>query len=164
MNKNAQRTTKPFLVKQDDLQAEPEVTSDWNHHHHITPGTYPAYVRKSKVYRDPMFQRWSCLIVFDVLETDSPTSTVIAELAWFLNLGKSDKPHAGRRGKYWRAWILANNGRGPRRSDRMAPIIFRNRYCTVLVRDVARDFHGIASSLVYSVVETVVEWKTGGQL
>jgi hypothetical protein len=126
---------------------------------HITPGQYPAFSRSAKVYRDGMFKRWTCLVNFDVLADDS--FSVIARLGWFLNLGRGEKPNAGHRSKFWAAWIAAN-GASPKRGDRMSANIFRNRHATIIVRDTERDFRGVTSGGLYSVVETVTAWNTGG--
>jgi hypothetical protein len=157
---SAKRTgaLRPFLVKQ--AQAEPEVA--WRPRDHITPGQYPAFSCNAKIFRDGIYKRWTCLVNFDVL--DDSLIVVIARLGWFLNLGHGEEPRAGQRGRYWAAWILANSGRAPKRNDRLAPGIFRNRHAVVLVRDVERDFRGVTSQEPYSVVADVLSWETGGGL
>jgi hypothetical protein len=150
----AERTPSPFLVK-----AEPEII--WQQRDHITPGRYPAFSRSAKVYRDGMFKRWTCLVNFDVL--DDALTGVIARLPLFLNLGRGEKPNAGHRSKFWTAWIAAN-GAAPKRGDRLTANVFRNRHVTVLVRDTERDFRGVTSGEVYSVIDSILSWNTGGTL
>jgi hypothetical protein len=140
--------------------AEPQVA--WDKYDHIAPGTYPAFSRSARIYRDPAFRRWQCVVHFDIL--DASLQQVIARLAWFLNLGTDDKPHAGRRGNYWAAWCDAN-GSPPKRSDRLTPRTFERRHATVVVEDVKKDFQGRSlEQPAYSKVARVLSWNTGGRL
>lgn len=141
-------------------EAAPKIS--WAPRVHIAPGIYPACSQHAKIYRDPMFKRWTCAVGF-AITNDSLTET-IARLSWFLNLGKGEKPHAGRRSNFWRAFILANDGHLPTRDDRISPRIFEHRQCTVEVGDVDRDFSGLTSSETsYSKVTRVISWNTGGE-
>src|SRR5438309_4461 len=110
-----QRNFGPVLVS----QAEPEI--EWQNYDRIEPRVYPAYCRWAKHYRDPGFKRWTCLLHFDVLSDD--LMRVIARVPWWMNLGSRDKPHAGRRKRYFKEWILANGG-PPARYDRLSPKVF----------------------------------------
>jgi hypothetical protein len=141
-------------------RTEPEIT--WNHTPRIDPGQYRAFARSAKVYRDPQFKRWVCAVHFDVLSED--LVTVRARLTWFLNLGNAESPHAGRRGIYRGAWIIAN-GRQPKRSDRLSPRVFTNRYAVVLVGDTTKDFKqsSVGEDAAYSVVRNVLRWDNGGR-
>jgi hypothetical protein len=127
---------------------EPEV--GWRFYDRVEPGDYPAYSRFAHIYRDPAFGRWTCLVLFDLL--NDSLSEVTATVPWFLNLADNDKPYAGRRGKFFQAWVQAL-GRRPVRSDRPSSKIFLNRHATVLVAD-SRD--GTVSK-----VKTVLHWDTG---
>jgi hypothetical protein len=133
--------------------SEPEVT--FRTYDRIAPGTYPAYSRSSRIYLDPQFHRWQCLIHFDVL--DDALTTTIAQLTWFLNLGCKEKPHAGTRSNYRAAWCLANGGKQPR-AGRMSAKIFLHRHATVEVKDPAPR-NGIEPA--YSKIERVISWNTG---
>jgi len=99
-------------------------------------------------------------VQFDVLMND--LSAVRARLTWFLNMGGRERPHAGRRGNYWQAWLRANDG-PPGRKDRLSPRVFQARYARVAVADTTKDFkqamvtHGTA----YSVIREVLRWETG---
>jgi|ERR1019366_8374788 hypothetical protein len=152
----------PYLVGQKQKHAEPKIS--WTPRDRIAPGNYPAFSHRAKIYRDPMFKRWSCAVAFSI--TDDSLTQTIARLAWFLNLGRGETPHAGRRSKFWAAYCLANGGHPPTRADRsLSPRIFERRQCTVEVRDVDRDFSGLTASgeSSYSVVTRVISWNTGGQ-
>ena len=112
---------------------------------------------------DGPYARWVCALQFDILN-DSLTN-VVARLTCFLNLGSGDKPRAtSRRSKYWRAWVAANGGTAPRRSDRISPGIFQRRHALVLVADVEKNFKQISlsSDEAYSVVREIIRWETGG--
>jgi hypothetical protein len=83
----------------------------------------------------------------------------VARLTWYLNMGNREKPHVGRRGHYWAAWVKANDG-PPKRNDRLSPRIFEHRYAVVRVDDTAKNFHQEPTNEqnCYSVVRDVVEW------
>ena len=139
-------------------RAEPEIS--WRYCDRIEPGEYRAQSRSAKVYRDGCFRRWVCAVQFDVL--DDSLIVVVARLTWYLNLGSKDKPRAGRRGEYWRAWVLANGG-PPKRKDRLSHNVFAGRHAIVRVEDTRHDFKGAANpENAYSVVRNVLEWETGG--
>jgi hypothetical protein len=149
----------PFEKKKESS----EVHISWTQRDHIEPGDYPAFSQAAKIYRDPMFKRWVCSVSFAV--TDDSLTNVVARLSWFLNLGRAESPHAGRRSKFWAAYCLANGGHPPSRADRkLSSRIFEHRQCTVTVADVARDFSGMTTSAetTYSIVTTVKSWNTGG--
>jgi hypothetical protein len=137
--------------------SEPEIT--WTHVPRVEPGIYPAMSRSAKVYRDGTFQRWVCAVQFDVLEGD--LVGVQARLTWFLNMGAGEKPHAGRRGHFWCAWVIAN-GATPQRRDRLSPRVFLGRQAQVLVGDTTKDFKQvrIESNNAYSVVRNVTRWES----
>src|SRR5437016_2152880 len=110
--------------------AVPEIS--WVFAPRIEPGEYHAYSRSARVYRDGEFKRWVCAVQFDVLD-DSLVNTS-ARLTWYLNLGSSAKPYAGRRGNFWTAWVEANGG-PPKRKDRLTLRVFEGRQAIVRVED-----------------------------
>lgn len=148
----------PTNVRRKAPHTEPEIT--WNHAPRIDPGEYRAFSRSAKVYRDPQFKRWVCAVHFDVLSEN--LLRVRARLTWFLNMGEDEKPYAGRRGLYWRAWVIANGGQ-PTRSDRLSPRVFTNRYAVVWVGDTTKDFKqsAITTDAAYSVIRNVLRWENG---
>lgn len=137
-------------------EQEPEIT--WTHIPRIEPGVYPAYSRSARIVRDGYYKRWYCAVQFDVLSDD--LAEVLAELTLFLNMGDAEKPHAGRRGNYWQAWITANGG-PPQRKDRLSPRVFTRRQARVSIGDTTKNFKQ-APVAAYSVVRHVVRWETGG--
>jgi hypothetical protein len=136
---------------------------EWAYRPRIPPGEYPAISRKASIYRDKQFKRWVCAVQFDIV--DSQAMNTIARLTWFLNLGQRVKAHAGRRTKFWAAWIRAN-GEPPKRADRLSVSIFSGRSAIVRVDDTSKthDCGRIESEQAYSVVRDVIEWQTGGRL
>lgn len=87
-----QKVSGPTLVQRD----EPEI--EWRDYPRIQPGSYFAYCRCAKRYRDPAFKRWTCLLLWDVLTDD--LLTVIASVPYWLSLGSKEGPWASRRGHY----------------------------------------------------------------
>jgi hypothetical protein len=142
------------------VRKEPGIA--FRHHDRIEPGEYPAYCRSAHTYRDDNWKRWLCALQFDILD-DSRLNT-IAQLTKFFNLGAHEKPRVtSRRSHYRRAWIDANGGHLPRRSQNPSPAIFVHRMARVLVKDVQRDFrkHALTEEEVYSVIDTILGWDTG---
>ena len=142
------------------LRKEPEI--EWTHTPRLPPGDYQAISRSARTYFDQQFQRWVCAVQFDIVR-DSVSMEKIARLTWFLNLGSEAKARAGRRTKYWAAWIRANGG-PPQRGDRLSPKVFSGRVAIVRVEDTAKthDRGTLDSECAYSVIRDVIEWQTGG--
>lgn len=139
-------------------RAEPEV--GFLYVPRLEPGTYRAYCRSARVYRDRVFQRWICTIQFDVLAENS--DEVLGRLTWFLNLGNRGRPNASRRSRYWAAWVKAN-GCPPQRRDRLSPRVFAGRMALVEVGDTTKNAKQspVSGADSYSVVRDVKEWYTG---
>jgi hypothetical protein len=148
----------PSLFKA-EMRRQPEVS--WAYIPRIQPGDYPAFSRSSAIYRDRQFKRWVCAIQFDVLSNS--LVDVVGRLTWYLNLGTGEKPHAGRRGNYWAAWVRANGG-PPRRRDRLSPHVFEGRCASVKVGDTTKNHRQdyVGAEEAYSVIRSVVRWETGG--
>jgi len=139
----------------------PEI--EWAYRPRIPPGDYHAISRTASVYYDKQFKRWVCAVQFDIVG-DSLALTTTVRLTWFLNLGKGPNPRAGRRTKFWAAWVRAN-GEPPKRRDRLSPSIFAGRSAVVRVEDTSKthDSGNVESEQAYSVVRAVIEWQTGGR-
>jgi hypothetical protein len=50
------------------LMPNNEPAIEWREYARIEAGTYPACCKWAKRYRDLAFQRWTCLVIWDVLE------------------------------------------------------------------------------------------------
>lgn len=132
------------------LQAESPAVG-WDEYPRIAAGEYHAYCKFGKLYFDPGFKRWTCLLRWDVL-SDGLAHVLACIPQWFSIRGR-DKPHASRRGKYFPAWVQANGG-PPSRRDRLSPAVFVRRIARVEVGDT----EGPAP---YSVVRSIIDWDTG---
>jgi len=125
---------------------------EWADYPRIMPGEYTAYCSSATNYYDAAFKRWTCILRFNVL---CDNGDLRACIPMWLSLGTSNKPRAGRRGKYFPEWIRANGG-APTRGDRLSPRIFRRRFARVEVGDTTRG------PAPYSVVKKILFWETGG--
>ena len=140
-------------------QQEPEVT--FPDYDRIAPGDYPAYSHSARIYRDNIYHRWTCVVIFDVLNAGRVER--IANVPWFLNLGKGGKPYAGMRSKFFQAFLDAT-GRRPVRRERITATFFKHRHATITVEDTRSDSRGIRRpNAAYSVVRKV-RWNTGVRL
>jgi hypothetical protein len=145
MMRNPQRQSGPMILPRGETEIQ------WRDYDRIEPGVYPAYCRWAKHYRDPGFKRWTCLLRFDVLSDD--LIRVVARVPFWMNLGEREKPHAGRRKRYFREWVRAN-GEPPARSDRLSPKVFTARMTRIEIGDTKGD-------APYSVVREILSWETG---
>jgi len=132
-----------------------EVQIEWSNYDRIAPGVYSAYCRFAKHYRDPGFRRWACLLRFEVFSDDLLRSLTCVP-CW-LNLSNRERPHAGRRSRYFAEWVRAN-GAGPARGDRLSPRVFVGRMARVEIGDTDPE----KSPVPYSVVRKILSWETGG--
>lgn len=146
MRATPQKRRGPVLVR----RPEPEIL--WPDYDRIEPGIYSAYCRWAKHYRDQGFKRWTCLLRFDVLSDD--LMRVVARVPLWMNLGERERPHAGRRSRYFKEWIRANGGRSPPRKDRLSPTVFTRRMARVEIADTKGE-------VPYSKVLKILAWETG---
>lgn len=142
----------PRLVR----QAEPEITHDG--YERIAPGEYRAYCRAARIYRDPGFKKWICLLRWEVL--DPAGIRIVARIPQWLYIGR--RPHASRRTQFWREWCHAHGG-PPSRKDRMSAAVFQKRIARVTVADSLPPAKSSppSSHSPYSVVRRIREWETG---
>ena len=148
--------------------SEPEI--DWSDYPHIEPGEYRAISTRARTYWDRRFQRWVCMVQFQIL--NSWGIDVIAKLPLFLNLGSNkDGPRAGRCSAFWQTWVRAN-GSQPRRPGRLTARVFQHRAALVEVADTAKSiatetagrkttYRQVAAEQPYSIVRRVIHWQTG---
>ena len=136
------------------VHSEPEITHD--SYERISPGMYRAYCRSARIYRDPGFKKWLCVLRWDVLHAENLGK--IARVPQWLYIGR--KPHATRRAQYWREWCRAHGG-PPLRKDRMTARIFTRRIARVIVADSGAPSSSEIPHCPYSVVRRITEWETG---
>jgi hypothetical protein len=129
-------------------------TSNAEPYPHIAPGEYLLRCVEAKSYRDPQFRRHVCRLAFS--STNIHDGAVIYG---FLNLANRDEPAAGRRSRYWKAWVKANGGKPPVHGQPMLPSIFEGLWCKVLVSEVVidSDKKEHAAGAVYSTVSEILE-------
>jgi hypothetical protein len=152
-----QRAPGPRLVR----LAEPEITHD--DYPRIEPGEYRAYCRSARIYFDPGFRKWVCLLRWDVLDLEG--TRTLARIAKWIYVGR--KQHCTRRSQFWREYLRANGG-PPTRKDRLCSSVFVRRIARVLVRDTmppaAKRGELPQPYAPYSVVEQILSWETGAAL
>lgn len=115
------------------------------------PGEYEAECVSASIRRDPQFRTWKADLRFCLLPDGEPI--------WgFLNLGRGEKPHAGRRSEYWRVWVIAN-GAQPLRRQTLTVRAFKGKIFKVRVADVTRrsDGRDHLPEAVYSTVHEILQ-------
>jgi len=142
---------RPRRQKQPDRAVADEPAIEWREYDRIEPGEYRAYCRSAKHYHDLRFKRWTCLLRFVVLSND--LLCVLARVAMWMNLGKRDRPHAGRGSRYFKEWVRAHGG-PPARRDRLSPTVFKRRMAHVQIADTK-------GQVPYSKVSKIIAWETG---
>lgn len=156
---------RPISLDPEEFAGDCDV--DWSQDLRVEPGEYQAVSTFAKLYCDPQFKRWVCLIRWRLIAGDGQ-STVGTVPMWLAGLGRGERPRATRRGSYWAAWTLAHGG-PPARGDRLSPSVFRRRLALVQVADSQEwrpDRDGkpklVAAAAPYSKVTRIIEWLTGG--
>jgi hypothetical protein len=121
----------------------------------IKPGQYSGQCVYFKVYYDRGFKRWTAMLRFQLIDEEE-------EIYGFLNLGRRERPHAGRRSRYWAEWTLAN-GATPRKRQEMSPRVFRGKVFLVEVGDVTKAGDGKShqACAIYSTVKKIIEKQVG---
>jgi hypothetical protein len=115
----------------------------------IEPGTYRARCRDAWIEFSHQYGRWCCFLLWEVLADDGVS--VLARVPQWLRLGEGEKPHPSPSGKFWAVWVAAN-GAEPKRGDRMAAKVFRDRVAKVEVGDsarTAREYSKVTSVLAF---------------
>jgi len=100
----------------------------------LEPGRYEGQCIFARIYRDPQFRSWKALLRFRLILSRQ-------QVCGFFHLGQGDKPKAGTRSKYRRAWIIAN-GDAPRKRQVLSPRVFRGKIFEIEVCSVTRAFDG----------------------
>jgi hypothetical protein len=112
-------------------------------------GTYQAQCVSGSIYRDRQFRAWKAALKFHLLPDVGPV--------WgFLHMGRGERPSAGRRSDYWRAWVIANGG-PPRRRQTLSVRVFKGKIFEVRVGDVTQRYDQSAhpEGAIYSTVKGI---------
>jgi hypothetical protein len=100
----------------------------------------------------PNYQRWSLRVEFTLIDDPVLVSA-------FFNFGMDrNRPHIGRRSRYYKAWVLAN-GEHPRKRQDMSPNVFlEGKFFEVEVQPCNRDEHGQPKpdAEIYSTVTKII--------
>lgn len=114
------------------------------------PGDYEVICEEAKIYRDPQFRRLVCRLRCALVVDPEK------KICCFLNLGNLEKPTAGRRSNYRRAWVIAN-GEQPKRRQILSKRTFVGKIFLVSIGDVANDMDGreLADFEKYSVIQEI---------
>lgn len=145
----------PGLAKAEDRQdrASAEIegpVAENDPYPRYEPGVYEAECLRAEVYFDRAFKRWNCLLKFALVPTGEP-------VCGFLNLGSGQKPHAGPRSEYRRAWIIAQ-GEQPKRRQVLSKRVFERKIFEVEIEDVKQSHDGSEhpAKAIYSRVKRIV--------
>jgi hypothetical protein len=98
---------------------------------------------------------WKLRLLFHFVDMENT-----GKIAKFFHFGAESKPKAGRKSEYFRAWVIANNGKLPRRGASMSPRKFTGHIFRVEVRDVIRTSDpkiNHSPDAVYSIVGRILE-------
>ena len=119
------------------------------------PGKYEAQGVQACLYRDPQFRRWTVLIRFQLLANGGVAS--VGQACGFFNLGQGEMPRAGRRSRYWRAWVIAN-GAQPRKRQVLSPRVFKGKIFEVEIDTVKHGQDGRKHPIAaqYSTVKEIL--------
>jgi hypothetical protein len=136
-------------------QGGPMLTWDGIELPRVHPGNYKAVCvgwQGPELVRS--FRRWSIRLEFRLLTEDVSVSV-------FFNLGTNpQKPHVGRRSKFFAAWCMAN-GEMPRKHQQMPPAAFTEPGLIYLVRigDAIKDSKDALKpeAMIYSRVTEILE-------
>ncbi len=114
------------------------------------PGVYEAECVGAETYRDRQFSSWKCALRFSILADGAP-------VFGFLHLGSKQKPIAGARSEYRRAWIIAN-GEQPRKRQTLSNRVFVGKIFEVRIADVQKRHDGRdhPTTAIYSVVKEII--------
>lgn len=98
----------------------------------LPPGRYQAQCTYARIYFDPQFKSWKAILRLRILLTRD-------EICGFFHLGRCEKPKAGTRSRYWRAWIIANDAQ-PMKRQVLSPRVFVGKIFEIEVETVERAF------------------------
>jgi hypothetical protein len=139
---------------------EPELICDedpapWKRY---KPGEYELRCTSYEFVRVKMFGlQWKLRLMFRFMDMETR-----GRIAKFFHMGNGAKPKAGRKSEYFRAWVIANDGRLPRKGCPMSPRAFAGHVFRAEVRDVTRTMDpkiNHSPEAVYSVVDKILELR-----
>jgi hypothetical protein len=132
-------------------RSSPEPVCDVDPYPRYAPGVYEVRCVRARVYRDPQFKCWKCLVEFQFLNDE-------AKVVGFFNMGTGEKPKAGRRSRYYAAWVMAN-GEMPKKRQVVSCRVFEGKIFKVRVEDIATRHDGgeHPEAAIYSTVKEILK-------
>jgi hypothetical protein len=143
---------KPFAVSQ--IGAGPLAGTDpiceQDPYPHYASGKHEAQCIEIKIYRDPQFHCWKAQLVFRIVADGT-------RVLKFFDMGKGEKPKAGPRSEYRRAWVIVN-GAPPKKRQILSRSAFIEKIFEVVVGDVRKRHDGREhpECAIYSVIKEIV--------
>jgi hypothetical protein len=106
---------------------------------------------RARIYRDPQFRCWKCLLEYQFLDDRG-------KVAGFFHMGNGETPVAGRRSRYYAAWVKAN-GETPKKRQVMCSRVFVGKILKVRIEDTIRQHDGgeHSESAIYSTVKEILK-------
>ena len=98
---------------------------------------------------------WKLRLMFKFMDTENKQT-----IAKFFHMGCASQPKIGRKSEYFRAWVIANGGKLPRKGASMSARKFVAHVFRCEVRDVTRTLEpGMSHSedAIYSTVAKILE-------
>jgi hypothetical protein len=141
---------KPRLLKPDKPNIVPDPICTGAPYPRFEPGEYDARCLAARIYQDPGFKAWKCRLEYELFP-------MCERVFGFFNLGRADKPCAGRRSEYRRVWIIAN-GDQPKNRQRLSSRVFEGKIFRVRIDDTVKrsDGRDHAPAEVYSTVKEIL--------
>jgi hypothetical protein len=124
--------------------------ADGDPYPHYPAGVYEAQCVAGSIYRDPQFRAWKAMLGFRLVPGGEP-------VCGFFHMGRGERPAAGRRSNYWRAWVIAN-GDQPRRRQMLSTRVFKWKIFEVRIEDVTKRFDQSEhpEGAIYSTVKEIL--------
>jgi hypothetical protein len=152
---SAHQSVGPVRVPGPEKTSEFAPVCDENPYPLLKPGKYAAQSVHARIYRDPQFRRWTVMIRFQLLASGG--LACVGQVCGFFNLGQDENPRAGRRSRYWRAWVIAN-GAQPRKRQVLSPRVFKGKIFEVEIETVrhGQDGREHPIAMQYSTVREIL--------
>lgn len=123
----------------------------------VDPGEYQVICKRITCNENTRWKRIVVTLEFQIVD-EGPFFCKMVPRYLHLPL----KGAAGRDSNYVHEWTLANQGRAPRRNDRLPFSVFRNKVFRAAIVTVTKDADGRDRLAPYSKVSRLLELAAGG--
>jgi hypothetical protein len=150
------KSNQPASAKSEAMEPEIICADDPAPWPRYKPGMYDLRCTGYEFVRVRMYgNSWKLRLHFRFMDMEHT-----GRVCKFFHMGNESKPKAGRKSEYFRAWILANGGRLPRKGAALSPRKFTGHVFKCVIQDVRRTLdpgvnHGEEG--IYSTVAKIVE-------